>query len=53
MAGSEQDVHHTPAPAVGRHGATLHQNGLGAPMKGYHVQPEALGHKITHLPTSL
>jgi hypothetical protein len=50
---SEQDHHHTLAPAVGRHGRALHHNGRGAPTKGRSIPPEGLERKITHIPTSL
>jgi hypothetical protein len=53
MATNEQHSHHTPAPAIGRHGRALHQNNQGAFTKGHHIASEELGRKITHLPLCL
>jgi hypothetical protein len=53
MSEGELDTHHTHAPTVTWNGGTLHQNGRGAPVKGCHLPPNELGHKIAHLPTSL
>jgi hypothetical protein len=47
MPGSEQDVHHTPAPAVGQHGGMVHQYGRGASVEGRCVALEVLGREIT------
>jgi hypothetical protein len=52
MPGSEQDVHHTPAPANRRHGLELHRNGGGARTKSP-ITPEGLGCKTVYLPPCL
>jgi hypothetical protein len=53
MPESEHDVHYALTPAVGRHGATLHQNSRVAPMEGRRIAPEGLRHTITQLPPGL
>jgi hypothetical protein len=42
-----------PAPAVGRHGGTLYQNGRGTIAEGRRIQPEGLGRYATIYCTGL
>jgi hypothetical protein len=51
--GSEHDAHHPPAPAVGWHGGTVHQDGRGTLVEGRHIQPEGLGCYATPFSTGL
>lgn len=45
----EQDTHHNPLPAFGRHCATIHQNGAVVSAKCRRVALEGMGCEVAHL----